>query len=177
MLFYNQLNRILQYFSESEQQYIRDIVDFNKSGLCPEEQYILLKIVNTFDENTTQDKKDFLIEIFEQICVRQTNPSFYIVNGGEDFILTIRLGKNQDLTGSMLVIREDDGTLLSADDVDGTNQPNQNISIIDVSLPEYNFYKLNIMIESPTTQGTASGDVLTLLDTIYLYIDVNVDSI
>lgn len=177
MLFSNQLNLILAYFTEEEQSYIRDMVDFNALNLSPEDEYILLKIIRTINVDSPQIKKEYIIDIFENIFVRQTPPNFFIANAGEDLMLTIKLGKSQDLTGTILTIREDDGTLLSGDDTMGTSEKSQIVNFIDIDLTPKEFYKLRVLSESPTEGGIATGNVLSVLDTFYIYIDDNVDTL
>lgn len=178
MLFNDQLQDILPNFSETEQDYILNLVDFGSLDLSPEDKYILLKIIRTIDENSSQTKKDYIIDIFEKIFVRDNPPNFYIINAGEDFTLTIRKTKSQDFTGSELLIRNAaDGSALSPLDNDGDNTTEQTITITDLSLASDDFYKLNVVTEAPNGQGDASGDVLNLLDQIYMYVGEDVDTI
>lgn len=178
MLFYNQLELILPNFTEVEQNYIRDMVDFSSLSLNEEDRYILLKIIRSIDSNTAQVKKDYIIDIFEKVFVRTTPPNFYIVNEGEDFNLTIRLRQDDDFTGTILLIRNaEDGTSLSDITQAGTSDSEQVVSIEDISLASGNFYKLWILTESPNGQSEASGNGLNLIDTIYIYVDEDIDTI
>lgn len=177
-LFDTQLDSTLQYFSEGEQDYLLEMADFSDLKLNDEERYILLKIMQTFDDNTVQAKKDYLIDIFEKIFVRENPPSFYIANQGEDFTLTVRLRKSDDFTGTILLIRNtEDGSALSDIGLQGTSDSEQTIDITDLSLSPDNFYKLNVLTEAPNGQTEASGDALSLLDQIYLYVGENIDTI
>jgi len=178
MLFHNQLELILPNFTEAEQSYIRDMVDFNAHDLSPEDEYILLKIIQSIDETSSQAKKDYLIDIFEKIYVRQSPPNFYIVNEGEDFNLTIRLRKTDDFTGTILLIRNaENGNALTDVDQAGTSDSEQTVTITDIDLSAGDFYKLWVLTESPNGQSEASGNGLNLIDTIYMYVGEDIDTI
>ncbi len=135
------------------------------------------KIFDFIDGGTSDADLLIVMDFMMEINFGQ-QPKVFFVNEGEDFSLRIDLEAEADFTGFFLTIRDVDGVLLSADDIDGdsyANAPIQYITITDLSLTAGIFYRANALVEHPNGP-IASGNASSLLTKLIFIVEYDIDT-
>lgn len=171
-----EINKTLQYFTEAQKIYIKDIIDFSTDSISKPALYFLFKCAKSINSNTSEIKKNYFIEIIEQIFIKDTQDNIEIINSGENLFIEIYLRKDEDLSGSIILARLDENGLALSDQTNlGSELKIQRIMCMDLSLEVETFHRINILSEEPTLEGTASGNSNSLLNVIYLYVEKDID--
>lgn len=171
-----EINKVLQYFSKQEQDYIQDIVQYSEDSISKKTYYFLFKCIRSIDGNTTQAKKDLFIEMLEQIFIKDTEDNVDIIHSGENYYIEIRLRKDEDFSGANLIARLDaDSSPLSSQSLKGTDASIQRVDLIDLDLSSETFHKVNVLLETQKANGLASGDSISLINVVYLFILEDID--
>jgi len=171
-----EIDRILEFFSDAEQAYIKNIIDFSTDEIPKKTSFFIFKCARSIDGNTSQDKLTLFIKILEQIFIKDTTDNVDIVHSGEDFFVELRLRRGEDLTGSMILARNGaNGNALSSVTLKGTEASVQRIDLLDLDLPVNTFHRINILAEEPDANESASGDSNALVNIVYLFVEDNID--
>lgn len=140
----------------------------------PTVQGFIVQCFRLVTGGTSTFKKNALIEAVERIAHRQESPRFFPVNEGEDFCFVVDLEEGRDFTGYWLTIRNaEDNTLLSPNNIAGTNEDIQEVKADDLSLAEGSFYKINVLLEHGAS--AANGDAASLLADAILIVGKDID--
>lgn len=170
-----EIDRVLQFFTADQKKYVNDIIDYSVNKISKKTFFFLWKCLKSIDESATEDKKELLVEILEQLFVRDVEGNVEVIHTGENLLIEIRLRKNEDLSGSIIVVRDTNHIAISGTSLKGSDSPIQEINCNDLQLNQLTFHRLNVLSEKPDDDEQASGDSNCLLNIVYLYMEKNID--
>ena len=173
-----EIDMVLQYFTDTQTLYIKDIIDYSTDPMPKPVSYFLFKCVRSIDETTTEAKKEIFIQLLEQIFVKDTLDNVETIHAGENLLIEVFLKKDEDFTGSIILARDDsDNMALSSVTLAGTDERIQQIMCLDLELTPLTFHRINVLAESIGADGvSASGDSNALLNIVYLYVEKDIDN-
>jgi len=170
-----EIDKIINHFTPSEQRYIHDIVNYSEDSLSKKSYFFLFKCMKSIDDSTPQNKKTLFIEMLEQILLKDTQDNIDVISSGENFFIEIRLRKEENLSGSIILARDEDNVALSSNGLFGSEDTIQRIDLFDLDLASGTFHKIRVLAESPNADGVASGDGISLINIVYLYVLETID--
>lgn len=172
-----QLKKICKYFNTEQERYIYELMAYSTDRLSKKTKFFLFKCINSINYNTPDYKKELFIELLEQIFIKDTEDNVDILSSGENFFIEVRLRKDEDLTGSIILAREDEtNDALSDQTLKGNDEPIQRVDCLDLDLTPNTFYKIKILAEGINQQGSANGDGLALINFVYLFVTQSIDT-
>lgn len=164
----------LNLFSDTDKRYLTQLVvsdAFQKA-----DQQVIGQLVEMFQNLTsTAPAGQFkvLIDMVEQISLRQQSPTIMDVSEGENFDISVAVPTNTDPL-DFIVVREVLGGNIIAQSTVGNVSGTGTVTVYDLPLGGPGFYQINVLIESPV-DGAPGGDAKKLLHRIYLNVDSDID--
>lgn len=146
------------------------------------EEYInnIAIILNQFSSIISENEKKYMLEIFQDVFVKNANFNFLYLHEGEDVDVNVYNDTNEDWSNYNIIIRNEYNLeKMSYNNIMGLHSfqspPNnfQKLDIINILKQNDGLNKALILLEV-STNGIASGNAIRVLDKFYFILKRNV---
>lgn len=163
------LNINLRYFTPEQRVKLVTTVTEEKFNALTEDTKTNIKyLFSRIDKTTETSVLNNIYDCVTYAMFYGEPVRVYRVNQGENFTLVIEPKPEDDYTGFDIVARDNNTNTILAQ-IPGSDEPEQPLAFINLDLEAGGFYKVRIQLED-------SGDGISLLDSIYLIVNLNIDA-